>query len=86
MRIIKQNPSSIPVRLPDFRNLGVVLRIVLIVSLMSVVAAVLRSDSPNAAWRAILEISAIVQPVTLVTLFCLVALNRWLLKLAYFKG
>lgn len=80
---INQNPSPIPIGLPDFRNLGVSLRILLLTNAMGVVAAVLRSDTWSMAWQALLEISSAMQPILLMCLLLLYALNRWLHSLPY---
>jgi two-component system sensor histidine kinase AlgZ len=86
MAIIKQNPTAISAALPDFNNLGVMLRILLIVSVMTMAGAVLRSDSLNGAWGTLLQFSVITQPILLMALLCLNLLNRWLAKLAYQSG
>ena len=86
MSIIKQNHLRIPVTLPDFRNLGVQLRILLLVNLLTLVAAVIRTDSLGAAMPAFLQLSAAVQPVLLSTLLLLLLCNRPLLRLPYRTG
>ncbi|MBC7780559.1 MAG: histidine kinase [Proteobacteria bacterium] len=58
-------------RLPDFRNLGVLLRILLAVNAASLVAAVLKSASLRAIGEVLIEISALVQPVMFLTLLVL---------------
>ena len=80
---IKQNPSTIPIGLPDFRNLGVSLRILLLANAMAAVAAALRSETWPRAWQELLEISSAMQPVLLLCLLILYALNRWLHRLPY---
>ncbi len=86
MASIKQNHVAIPVTLPDFRNMGVQLRILVLVNSMAVVAAVVRSDTLTLAWPALLQLSAAIQPVLLSALVCLFVLNRPLAKLPYRLG
>ena len=86
MASIKQNHLRIPVGLPDFRNMGVQLRILLLVNTMAVVAAVIRSESLIAAWPALLQLSAAVQPILLVVLLCLFVLSDALAQLPYRLG
>jgi two-component system sensor histidine kinase AlgZ len=68
LRSISQNRRG---PLPDFRNLGVVLRVLLAVNVMAVLAALAR----NAAWpslpRELAELAALVEPPLLATLAAL---------------
>jgi two-component system, LytTR family, sensor histidine kinase AlgZ len=86
MASIKQNHLRIPVALPDFRSMGVHLRILLLVNAMALVAAVVRSDSLNAAWLALLQLSGAIQPILLGALLSLFALSRGLARLPYKLG
>ena len=86
MASIKQNHLRIPVALPDFRNMGVQLRILVIVNLMAVLAAVVRADSLIAAWPALLQLSAAVQPILLGALLTLFILNSPLSRRPYRQG
>jgi two-component system sensor histidine kinase AlgZ len=86
MASIKQNPPSIPVSLPDFRNLGFTLRILVMVNLMGFAAAILRSETMADAWQTLLTISASLQPVLLASLLALYVLNRPLARLPYKAG
>jgi two-component system sensor histidine kinase AlgZ len=72
--------------LPNFRNLGVLLRILVIVSVMAVAAAALKSDSLSAVWREVLEVSTLVQPALLLSLVILVLLNDVLKRAPYAVG
>jgi two-component system sensor histidine kinase AlgZ len=72
--------------LPKFRNLGILLRILLIVNVCGLGAAVLRAPTLAEAWPELLGISAILQPVLIVTLLALVALDKLLHRLPYFLG
>jgi two-component system sensor histidine kinase AlgZ len=81
MRIIKQN---LPVTLPNFCNLGIMLRILLLVNAMSLLAALARNS--GSLWQEVLEISALVQPILLASLLALCLLRRWLKRLPYHLG
>ena len=74
--IIGQN--AIAPALPDFRNLGTILRIVLAVNAMTAVAALVREpqfDLWTAQW---LDMTAVVEPHLIVELAILYALAPWL--------
>jgi len=91
MASIKQNipcisPLSISVALPDFRNLGFMLRMLMIANLMGLAVALLRSDTPAATWQELLGISAVLEPVLLVGLLALYGLSRQLAQLPYHFG
>jgi len=86
MASIKQNPSPILVSLPDFRNLGFTLRTLVMVNLLGMAAAILRSDSLAGTWQQLLLISATLQPVLLASLLALYAFNQPLAKLDYRAG
>lgn len=93
MPSIKQNASiAMPLqtlfatRLPDFRNLGVCLRILLLVNLMAVIAAVLQSDSLDQVMGRLAEVSAFLQPALLLSLLLLYIANPLLARLPYWTG
>src|SRR5512135_1672540 len=75
-----------PRTLPNFCNLGVGLRILIAVAGMSVAAAVIKTSSWNAAWREMLEVFALVQPVLLSSLLLLCLGRRFLERLSYKWG
>ena len=84
MSSIRQRaPRSLDAVLPDFRNLGVLLRILIIVNAIAVAAAILKTSSLAQVWSALLDISAVVQPVLLASLLALAALSPFLRKLRY---
>jgi len=85
MPIINQNPAW-PPALPNFRNLGVILRILFAVDAMSVVAALLKAASAEIFWRELIAISAILQPILLASLLALYALHPGLARLPYRWG
>jgi two-component system sensor histidine kinase AlgZ len=83
-RSINQN---IPHRLlPDFRNLGTVLRIVLLSNAFALVCAVAQVSTAGELWRRMLLDSALLQPVLLSVLLALYALNEVLSRFAYWRS
>lgn len=93
MLSIKQNASiAMPLQtrpsagLPDFRNLGVCLRILLLVNLMAAIAAALQSNSLTEAINRLTELSAFLQPVLLMSLLLLYGSNPVLARLPYRAG
>jgi len=82
--IIGQN--TIAPELPDCRNLGTILRIVLAVNAMTAVAALVRApqlDLWTAQW---LEMTAVVEPHLIIELAVLYALAPWLDRQSYLTG
>ncbi len=73
-------------RLPDLRNLGVCLRILVLVNLMALIAAILHASSLSGAAQAMAEISIILQPTLLMSLLLLYAMYPVLQKLSYKWG
>lgn len=73
-------------RLPDLRNLGICLRILVLVNLMALIAAILHANSLGEAMRALAEISITLQPTLLMSLLLLYAINPVLQKLSYVWG
>lgn len=79
--------QNIPHRLlPDFRNMGTVLRIVLLVNAIALILALAQAASPNELWQQILFGSALLQPVLLCTLLALYAFNPALARLAFWQA
>jgi two-component system sensor histidine kinase AlgZ len=77
------NQNRHPNLLPDFRNLGVMLRLLVIVIAMTAVAAVLKSSNWYDMLDQWLRISALVQPMVILSLLLLGLTDRWLHKLDY---
>ena len=75
-----------PDTLPDFRNLGVMMRILLGANAAMVFAAVLRSQRFDAILQHIVAIGAFLEPALFATLILLFALARPLLRLSYGHG
>jgi len=86
MASIKQNHRPIPIALPDLRNLGVQLRVLVLANAMAAIAAVLRSNSMSETWQELLQISAAMQPVLLASMLALFSIHRQLAKLSYRLG
>ncbi len=72
--------------LPDFRNLGVILRVVLIVLILAGLAALCQSPSWDLLFNRFLQVVAPVQPVLVLSLVVLWALEPWLRQLDYVAG
>lgn len=69
--------------LPNFRNLGILLRILLIVDGMCLIAALLKATEPPSLMEALIDLSALVQPILILSLLVLAAANAWLHRLRY---
>ncbi len=80
------NQNAYSGALPNFRNLGILLRILLIVNLAALAAAVVKSAAAPDVWRQLLEVSVVVQPLLLLSLLALVAGNGLLRRLPYYLG
>lgn len=83
---INQNAPGPSRSLPDFRSLGVILRVLIIVNLASVLVAVLRTASWQAVPNEFMELSVAVQPALLLALVALYALGPWLGAQPYPRG
>ncbi|MFN7087612.1 MAG: sensor histidine kinase [Burkholderiales bacterium] len=82
--IVNQNAYSSA--LPNFRNLGIVLRILLIVNAAAFAAAVAKSATLHGVGDELLGIFAVVQPLLILSLLALMALNGLLGRLPYYLG
>ena len=81
------NESSIPIdALPDFRNSGVIARILLFVNLAAILAAVLASDSASQLIPTILRMAVLVEPVLVGSTIVLYLANAWLAGFRYEIG
>lgn len=76
-------PLQATARLPNFCNLGIMLRLLVIINLLCIAAAVVRADQLREAWRQFLIISAVAQPVIIVSLVLGCGLRQVLAKLSY---
>lgn len=71
-------------RLPNLHNFGIHLRVLLIVNILAMIAAVLLSNQASAFFSTFTEISAAVEPILIISLVCLYLLYPLLSKLPYF--
>ena len=85
MPSINQN-NAYPVTLPDFCNLGVMLRVLVIVNLMGFTAALVRVHGYAAVWGELQQVSLMMQPALLLSMGLLCLLKRPLLRLPYPVG
>jgi two-component system, LytTR family, sensor histidine kinase AlgZ len=81
MASINQNPAA--TLLPNFRNLGVMLRVLVIVTALTVVAAMLKSSNWSSLLQQWVDIAAVVQPIAILSVLLLGAANSWLHKIEY---
>jgi len=72
--------------LPDLRNLGVMVRILLLGNIAGFAAALYQSRDMAQLAREILETAAVLEPVLLLSLVSLYALSGWLKRLPYAWG
>jgi two-component system, LytTR family, sensor histidine kinase AlgZ len=82
--IIRQNPNQ--PALPDFRNLGTVLRILLAVNAGVAIVALARAPQLSAVYPEWIEGTATVEPYLLLVLAALWAGSPWLAKLPFSVG
>lgn len=75
-----------PVTLPNFTNLGVILRVLVLANLMGLMAALVQVPRLKDWLVAVQEISIHLQPVVLAALGVLFLANRWLARLPYRWG
>ena len=85
MSIIKQN-TSYPVTLPDFCNLGVMLRILILANVMGLAAALVRASTLSEVLGEVQQVSLIMQPALLLCLISLCLLKKPLQRLSYPMG
>jgi two-component system sensor histidine kinase AlgZ len=72
--------------LPNFRNLGILLRVGVIVNAFAFAAAVVKSNDPASLWRQVIQMSALVEPMLILSLLVLAALSNWLRAVPYWLG
>ena len=77
------NQNSAVTLLPNFRNLGVMLRVLVIVTALTVVAAMLKSSNWNSLLQQWVGIAAVVQPIAILSVLLLGAANSWLHTIEY---
>jgi two-component system, LytTR family, sensor histidine kinase AlgZ len=80
------NQNLLPDALPNFRNLGATLRIVLLVNGIALLAAIAQAASVQDILQRFIDSSAFLQPVLLSSLLLLYILNDKLARLVYWRG
>jgi two-component system sensor histidine kinase AlgZ len=83
-RSIKQN--ALPDALPNFRNLGVTLRILLIANGLALLLALLLARGWADVLPRLMQIATLLAPVLLTCLLLLWAAQPWLNRLTYWRG
>ncbi|MCK9200695.1 MAG: histidine kinase [Gallionella sp.] len=83
-RSIKQNP--LPDALPNFRNLGVTLRILLICNGLALLQALLQANAWDEVPQRMMQIATLLAPVLLTGLLLLWLAQPWLARLPYAHG
>src|SRR3954469_10865682 len=80
------NQNAYTSALPNFRNLGILLRILLIVNVCAIAMAIAKAPTLSQAWSQLVDMSAVLQPLIIIMLLVLVALNSFLQRLPYSFG
>jgi two-component system sensor histidine kinase AlgZ len=80
------NQNITPKLLPNFVNLGTVLRIVLLTNGIALLGVVSQTTSPANLLSSLMQGSALLQPVLLTSLLLLYALNTVLGRIPYWQG
>src|SRR5689334_15812006 len=78
---IRQN--AYPNVLPDFRNLGVIARVLVAVNAAALVGAIYAAPSLRGALDRFIEAAAFVEPLLFIEIVVFFVLSRWLASLAY---
>ena len=81
-----RNANGYGSALPDFRNLGILLRILLIVNAVALVAAVVKVSSLLMLGEQIMELAAMVEPLLIFVLILLYLFNGLLARMPYAGG
>jgi two-component system sensor histidine kinase AlgZ len=84
MASIRQSPY--PDLLPDFRNLGVIARVLVAVNLLAALGVLFAAPRPAAAMEHFVQAAAYLEPLLLLLLVALAGLSPLLLKLEYWSG
>src|SRR5450830_222918 len=79
-----QTPSHrFSVKLPDFRNLGICLRIIIIMNLLALFGTVFEADHLSDVPSKFIQVLALLQPILLLSILLLYVIYPYLLKLSY---
>src|SRR5205085_2012391 len=77
------NQTGTGIRLPNFCNLGVMLRSMIVVNALLVAAAVLHATAFEGAWLEFIAYAAYGEPVLILSLVVLCAARPWLHSMGY---
>jgi two-component system sensor histidine kinase AlgZ len=80
------NQNAYTGALPNFHNLGIVLRILLAANLFALAAAIVQMGDGRAHWDRLIGIGALVEPLLFLSVLMLIALNGPLRRLPYWLG
>jgi two-component system, LytTR family, sensor histidine kinase AlgZ len=80
------NQNAYSGALPNFRNLGIMARILVIVNVLVLAAAIVKSTDARSAWGQFIEIAALVEPLLIFSLVVLALLSNALRRLPYWLG
>jgi len=80
------NQNAYAGALPNFRNLGIMLRVLVIVNVAAAAAAIVKSPDLLAAWWQFIESSALVAPLLILSLLVLAALSNVLRRIPYWAA
>ena len=80
------NQTATGIRLPNFCNLGILLRSLVVVNLLLAAAAAMRAPRLAAAGLEFVLLAAFAEPVLIVSLLSLCAARRWLHALGYARS
>jgi two-component system, LytTR family, sensor histidine kinase AlgZ len=83
-RSIKQNASADT--LPNFRNLGITLRILLISNVLAMLLALVQANGWAEVPQRMMQVATLLTPILLSTLLLLWAAQPWLDQLGYWRG
>ena len=72
--------------LPNVRNLGILVRVLVIVNVVTFAAAVVKSVDASILWKHFIEIAALVEPLLILSLLVLAALSDQLRRAPYWLG
>ena len=78
--------SAYGVALPDFRNLGIILRVLLGANLIALLAVVVKSSTWSSVGVNFMETAALVEPLLILVMAVLYIANPWLARLMYPAG
>ena len=80
------NQNAYPGALPNFRNLGILLRILLLVNAACLVAAAIKSASIQQTLQEFTAIAALMEPILILSLLVLMVGSPWLSRLPFYWG